>query len=461
MDNLARSSALEVESSQALLDKALELALPLAEERAPVADYLLTKRRKATRRGTIWLGFKCNIRCHFCYYITRVSDATHPEYPFMSLDKTKEVCRTLVEVYGNSSVDIQGGEPTLYKDIYPLVSYCREIGLDPSLITNALVLEDRHAVVRYKEAGLRDFMVSIQGLGPVYDEIVQLRGAFDRQMRGLKNLQEVGIPFRFNCVMSKAAVPQLPQIAELGIRTGAQSVCFLNFSSNGDQRIEGMRSQDNVASISETAGFLDEALDKLAEVGVEGNVRRVPLCMVAPRHRQSVYTLSQSAYDVHENDLRSWNWTSLAPQRTWDGEPSVPPELGLKIRWGPLSGLRRLGRLPYLGPALLAVKGRLDRALAARRLSADGKPAEAEYMEEGKGKGEEQMRSYSGFRLVEACQGCDAKAICDGYYSDYESIFGDQEVKPIQMGYPIEDPMHFIRDREKRVHPNDLAWLDS
>ena len=90
----------------------------------------------------VWLGQTCNLHCEFCYFIDRVHEKSHPEHAFMPLEKAKQICRTLVDTYGNTSLDIEGGEPTLYPRILELISYCVEIGLYPTLITNAIVLDD-------------------------------------------------------------------------------------------------------------------------------------------------------------------------------------------------------------------------------------------------------------------------------------------------------------------------------
>ena len=189
------------------------LALAVAPVPAPKPLYTPTQARKITRRGILWLGQTCNLRCQFCYFLDRIENGNHPEHPFMTLEKAKEICRTLVEYYGNNSIDIQGGEPTLWPGIYDLVSYCAEIGLSPTIITNAQVLANREVVARHKSAGIRDFLVSLQGLGPVYDQLVRRRGAHVRQLKALCNLQEEGVPFRFNTVLSKPALPQLSDIA--------------------------------------------------------------------------------------------------------------------------------------------------------------------------------------------------------------------------------------------------------
>ena len=148
-------------------------ALAVAEAPAPKPVYVPSRARKLTRRGILWLGQTCNLRCQFCYFLDRIEDENHPEHPFMTLEKAKEICRTLVDHYGNNSIDIQGGEPTLWPSIYDLVAYCAEIGLSPTIITNAQVLARREVVTRHKDAGIRDFLVSVQGLGPIYDQLVR------------------------------------------------------------------------------------------------------------------------------------------------------------------------------------------------------------------------------------------------------------------------------------------------
>jgi len=102
--------------------------------------YALTNYRALCRRGVLWIGQTCNLRCHFCYFLDKIMDRNHPEHDFFELDKLKAMCKTLVDVYGNNSVDIQGGEPTIYRHITQLIHYCNEIGLKPTLITNGQVL---------------------------------------------------------------------------------------------------------------------------------------------------------------------------------------------------------------------------------------------------------------------------------------------------------------------------------
>lgn len=433
----------------------LEAALALATTPAPAAKpaYTVSRARAITRRGILWLGQTCNLRCHFCYFLDRIEDEGHAEHAFMRLEKAKAICRTLVDHYGNNSIDIQGGEPTLYPKIYDLVAFCADIGLAPTIITNAQVLSNRTAVTRFRGLGLRDFLVSVQGLGDVYDELVGSRGGHVRQMKALRHLQEEGIPFRFNTVVSKPALEQLVDIAELAVRTGAEVVNFLGFNPFNDQQT-GKRSGKNVPRYSEVSGPINAALDVLAAAGVEANVRYLPFCVVAERHRSSVYDFPQIPYDLHENDFASWSWTDLPAQRRRDAALTPPVQLGPRLQLGALRApLRRLAeKLPAVGGRLHDVKQHLERRWAAQ-------PSEESRAARYQRDAEMRAREYTGYRHVGACDACDLQPVCDGFYGDYTALFGDGEATAITLGGRVTDPQHFSRDQAKRIHPDDLHWL--
>ena len=201
------------------LDHMLALAVAPAPASKPV--YTPSQARKLTRRGILWLGQTCNLRCQFCYFLDRIEDENHPEHPFMTLEKAQEICRTLsITTATTRSTSRAVSRPCGRRSTTSL--YCTEIGLSPTIITNAQALANREVVSRHKHAGIRDFLVSVQGLGPTYDQLGR-EGAHVRQLKALRNLQEAGVPFRFNTVLSKPALPQLPDIARLAVRTGQRS----------------------------------------------------------------------------------------------------------------------------------------------------------------------------------------------------------------------------------------------
>ena len=400
--------------------------------------YKLTRKRTLTRRATVWLGQTCNLRCNFCHFIDRIIDPKHPEHRFMSLEKVKAICNTLVEEYKNNAVDLQGGEPTLFQGIYDLVSYCREIGLHPTLITNAQKLADRDVVIKYKQAGIRDFLISIQGLGEVYDQVVGRNGAHVRQMLALRNLQEVGIPFRFNVVMSKLVVPQLPDIARLAIATHANAVNYLVFNPFGD--LYGKRNVSNVPHYSEIREPLRTALDLLISNDIEANVRYLPFCMLDSKHFPSNYNFQQLSYDHHENDFNSWRWTGRENQRTFDKPLGKCPNLGELPRHDILRRLIHKSR---------SVKSRLK----GDTRDQDGLVHNL-YREDGKWR----AACDNKYAKTGTCNSCDLRNICDGFHGDYVKFFGTGEARAIRLGKMIDDPLEFIKEQLKIVQKEDESW---
>ena len=411
-----------------------------------------TKRRVLTRRGALWLGQTCNLRCFFCYFAHRVADAAHPEHPFMGIEKAKRICKTLRRFYGNTAVDIQGGEPTLYPDILELVRYCREIGLYPTLITNGLALSKPGLVERYREAGVRDFLVSLHGIGAVHDEVVGREGAYAKTIAAIELIHQAGVPLRFNCTMTKPVVPFLVEIAEKAIGYGAYGVNYIAHNDFVDQR-SGVRTTETVPRYSELAPGLGGAIDLLEGAGIETNVRYVPLCIAQERHRKNFYNFQQLSYDLHEWDYQSWLWTMMQPQMMRDGDLTPPYRLGPGARkyvwWSDHLRLRDwCGAHP--------VMCRLG--FVAQRLVADGaqliRGKRVLYRQEAVARARDDLKYTYGA----ACQRCGLKGICDGFHGDYARMFGMDEARAATDVPPTEDPTFHIRRQEKVVEPEDESW---
>jgi sulfatase maturation enzyme AslB (radical SAM superfamily) len=444
----------------------LERALGVARtaDAAPLQRLRSTKKRTLSRRGILWLGQTCNLHCEFCYFIDRVHDRSHAQHGFMSIEKAKAICRTMVDVYGNTAVDIEGGEPTLYPEIFELLQYCNRIGLRPTLITNGLVLDRIERCRRYQDAGVNDFKVSIHGLGEVHDRLVGRGGAHLRQMRALRNLQEIGIPFRFNVVLTPQVVRQIPDVARLAVETGAWCVNWLGFNPHEDQETRSERFR-LIPRFADLRAPLAEAMDLLEAAGLETNVRYVPHCMVEARHRKNVYHFQQLFYDHREWDWASWAWTTLPPQRETNGSPSEPialSSLGLWFRI--VSPLSRLSKLPLLGrmlsskrlvndPSTRRLLYRIQRLLPARRALDDRRKA-ALYQ----GVARVHARVNCATVRTPACRRCAASPICSGIYRDYAELFGVEEPQPIQNTELLTDPLHYIRNQSKLVEKHDEHW---
>jgi MoaA/NifB/PqqE/SkfB family radical SAM enzyme len=272
-----------------------------------------SRKRRLTRRGVLWLGLRCDVRCKFCY------DEHVPTAEKAWLG-TAEAVRALQKFrfyYHNEFVDFMGGEPTLHPAILDIITYAADIGLRPTIMTHAMHMARPERAAAFAAAGVHDFLVSIHGVGDTAAAI-HGRGKNNaaRQMQALDNLRDLGVPFRFNVTMIRDNLTQLEAIAELAASKGARVVNFLTFNPYFEWRRSIEISFQ--ARHSEIAPHLARAIDICTDAQVEANVRYMPPCQL-PGYEQHVYTGFQLPYDQHEWDYNSWYDTGhpRQPDSAW------------------------------------------------------------------------------------------------------------------------------------------------
>jgi len=273
----------------------------------------LTRDRRLTRRGVLWLGLHCDVRCKFCYDELVAAN----EKAWMPVAQARARLAQFRDVYGNEFVDFMGGEPTLHPQLPDLLQHAAGIGLRPTIITHGMRLADPHLAAEYAEAGLHDVLMSVHGIGERARDIHgRGRDNFAKQLAAMANLRSVGIPFRFNVTLIRDNLDQLELIADLAADQGARVVNFLTFNPYFE-----WSAQPDIpfqARHSDIAVPLARAIDRCTAAGVEANVRYMPICQL-PGREQHVYTGFQLPYDEHEWDYNSWYGYNEAPQpdRAW------------------------------------------------------------------------------------------------------------------------------------------------
>jgi MoaA/NifB/PqqE/SkfB family radical SAM enzyme len=256
--------------------------------------------RQITRRGVLWLGLACDVRCKFCYDELVASR----EKAWMPVDEATGLLDKFRFHYGNEYVDFMGGEPTLHPRVLDIVAHAATIGLRPTVITHGMHLADLDRARAFANAGIHDVLVSIHGVGETVRQIHgRGRDNFARQLAALDNLRALGVPFRFNVTLIRDNLTELVAIAELAGSSGARVVNFLTFNPyfewTGQPEIEFQ------ARHSEIAPHLMAAIDRCTQLGVEANVRYMAPCLL-PGYEAHVYTGYQLPYDPHEWDYNSW-----------------------------------------------------------------------------------------------------------------------------------------------------------
>jgi MoaA/NifB/PqqE/SkfB family radical SAM enzyme len=259
-----------------------------------------TTERTLTRRGVLWLGLKCDVRCQFCYD----ANLAHGDKVWIDVADAKAALSRFRNHYGNEFVDFMGGEPTLHPRIYEIVEHSAQIGLSPTCISHGMHLASKDRVQRFKDAGIHDFLLSIHGIGDCVDAIHTVgKGNFQKQLDALENLRAASIPIRFNVTMIQENREQLPDIAALCADYGGTVINFLTFNPyfEWSNRVD-LPFQAQHSSI---APYLMKAIEVCESRGIEANVRYMPLCQL-PGYERHVYNGFQLPYDPNEWDYNSW-----------------------------------------------------------------------------------------------------------------------------------------------------------
>jgi len=422
--------------------------------------YLLTNYRTPTRRAVIWLGQTCNLNCYFCYFAERVADKNHPEHQFFSLDKAKKICNIFRKKYNLNSIDIQGGEPTIYPHIFELLDYCNDIGLKPSLITNAIVLSNFKFCKKFKEHSVYDFLVSLQGIGEVYDKVVGLRGGFQKQLKALENLRQLEIPLRINAVLTNEIVEDLAAITRLAVEYNARVINFIGFNNSGDQK--KLREKYQIPIYKFISEKLSPLIDELQENEIEVNLRFLPFCIFDEKYRKNIQNSKQMIYDLHEWEKMSRFWIDRPAQRqakqfTEEIPNAVNVLFKKKINKYQIADLVKSCinvfknyKYAKCKDYQAVIEQQLNNFIPSISFMDGFSKLDHYYFEQSKATNDKIK--------IDRCNECEINFICDGIHSDFVKEYGDAGIEPIKIGKTIIDPKYYLNEQMKVVEEQEFDW---
>ncbi|KAF7540146.1 hypothetical protein G7054_g1579 [Neopestalotiopsis clavispora] len=177
------------------------------KEARPFSDFLTDTYQRQHDYLRISLTERCNLRCVYC-----MPEEGVPLSPQRELLTTPEIVM-LSSVFvsqGVNKIRLTGGEPTVRKDILPLmqqIGALRSHGLrELCLTTNGLALHRK--LEGMVEAGLTGVNLSLDTLDPWQFQIMTRRKGFDAVMKSIDRVLELnrhgaGIKLKINCVVMR------------------------------------------------------------------------------------------------------------------------------------------------------------------------------------------------------------------------------------------------------------------
>ncbi len=339
-------------------------------------------KREIGRRAVLYVTKLCNIGCKFCYYKYE-ENKTHA--PLDSIVRTFEWFKRDYQV---DYVDLTGGEPTVHPDIKDIVIQSNKHGIKPTIITNA---QKPDVFPELIDAGLEDVLLSVHGIGDVYNKIVERKNAFQKLEKTVEVLKKENFSFRTNTTLTSYSCEDIENILKWLKEIKPRIVNLIAFNPHeGTLWSEKMNVEFQI-SYSIMAEAAKYVIDELKPMGIWVNFRYIPMCFMKG-YEEHVCNFLQWQFDPYE-----WEWCSSERISKEDMKKTTEEALRKEVfgendyekmhTWAMLRSVRRRNR------------------------------------------------------FIDECSGCANQSICDGIYPQYLKNFGNEEFEALA-GEKFEDPLY-------------------
>ena len=223
------------------------------------------------KRVDIKVGFLCNNNCRFCVQAHKrhLGNKTTEQIK-RDLDESRKRCNEVV---------LTGGEPTIRKDIFELVSYAKDLGYKTIQIqTNGRMLAYKKFCERLIDAGANQFSPALHGCSAeMHDFLTTSKGSFEQIVQGIKNLKSLGQNVITNTVITKPNYRYLPEIADLlvNLKVNQFQLAFVHPAGNAYDNYDLI-----VPVMSLAAPYIRQGLQIGIDAGVPVMAEAVPPCMI-------------------------------------------------------------------------------------------------------------------------------------------------------------------------------------
>lgn len=225
------------------------------------------------KRLDLKIGFSCNNFCKFC---------VQGEKRKTIGDKTLERIKKEMELgarEGYEEIVITGGEPTIRKDIFEIVSFAKKLGFKNIQIqSNGRMFAYFDFCVEIVKAGATEFALALHGHNEeCHDYLTSSPGSFKQTVNGIINLKKLGQKVIMNTVITKSNYRHLPEIAKLLIALNVDQFQFAMVHALG-------RAKENFDSIVPHFTLIEPYVKKALEIGIKAGKKvmteAIPYCFM-------------------------------------------------------------------------------------------------------------------------------------------------------------------------------------
>lgn len=183
------------------------------------------KKRVKINQAWLNLSYSCNNRCIWCYARENVEKSSKKDLTMSFLD-SQRVLSFLKEI-GVEECALVGGDPTVYRDLFSVMDYAKEIGLKITIVTNGRKLSNPDYFSNLLKHVFSGVSISIEGsCTEVHDSITRVKGSFKETIEGFRNLRKADIKVSTITTISATNISDIISIAQLLFNEGQGHIAF-------------------------------------------------------------------------------------------------------------------------------------------------------------------------------------------------------------------------------------------
>jgi MoaA/NifB/PqqE/SkfB family radical SAM enzyme len=119
-----------------------------------------------------------------------------------------------------TGVIFSGGEPTISPYFFETIRYCRDQGLDMSILTNGHMLRKREFARESITSGLSEYHISLHSHIPaIHDAVVKKEGSYRRSLEAMHNILLEGGKLIVNITINAYNVNYFPKVIKFLLKT--------------------------------------------------------------------------------------------------------------------------------------------------------------------------------------------------------------------------------------------------
>ncbi len=240
----------------------------------------------------------CNFRCKWCYGQSTQFDIKDT----MDVGLAKKLVDCVAEA-GVKRINFIGGEPTLWKDLFEIITYCKENKITTGLITNGSRFSDPVFCDKYNNNPCDYIGVSVKSANE--NDFLKATGVqmFRETTQGLKRIfakYNAGFETVYNNVIGRKGLIEIAKYChDLGAKNMTLSLCSSIIDGDGEIN-------NRYLNIKNIAQDIQEIYSDICDI-YNGNIQIemfLPLCFFSDEFVNSLFEKNQivSICHVHDRD---------------------------------------------------------------------------------------------------------------------------------------------------------------